>query len=327
MCAYLDNKLHAIDGPVFFYTHDTVPRTGETALTFQILNVEKSIAESLLIETVRSILRSSGYPQSSVRINTLGDQDSATRYTRELTNYLRKRLDELPPTARELMKEHPALALMHLIEKEHELAFRSPSPLEYLSDASRKHFREIVEYLDMSSAPYEIDSKLLGHYQCYSETIFSFDLRDENDMAPDTEPLMIRGGRYNAFTARMVKGGVPASGAVIVLKNQQSVPLGRPLKSPSPAVSIVQLGFGPKMRSLMILDQLRHAGIPVAQDLVSDSLSTQLRRAEERNTRFAVIIGQKEFVEQSVIVRDLHSRSQEIIPMSGLVNYLKRMIR
>ena len=325
MCAYLDNKLHAIEGPVLFYTVETVPRTGETALTFQVLNVEKSIAESLLIETMRSVLKSAGYGNSSVRINSLGDQDSAVRYTRELTNFLKKRLDEMPPVARELMKEHAALALMHLIEKEHDLGLRSPSPLEYLSDASRKHFREIVEYLDMSETPYEIDAKLMGHHHCYSETIFSFDLKDENNERPLVEPFIVRGGRYNAFTSRMVKGGVPASGAVIVLKNQPTLANFPRFGKPGvPTVSIVQLGFGPKIRSLMVLDELRQAGIPVAQDLVSDSLSSQLRRAEERNTRFAIIIGQKEFVDKSAIIRDLHSRSQETIPMSGLVNYLKR---
>lgn len=326
MSSYFENKLHGIEGPVLFYTIDAVPRTGETAISLQIMNVEKSIAESILIQTVRSILKGSGYGESSVRINSLGDQESVIRYTRELTNFLKKRLEEMPPAARELMKEHAGLALMHLIEKEHELGLRSPSPLEYLSDASRKHFREIVEYLDMSNTPYEIDSKLLGHHQCYSDTIFSFDLKDETGEVAENAPVVVRGGRYSAFTSRMVKGGIPATGAVIMLKNQQLPDtLPRTAKHPVPTVSIVQLGFGPKIKSLMLIDELRYAGISVAQDLVSDSLSWQLQRAEERNTRFAIIIGQKEFVEGSVIIRDLHSRSQDIVPATGLVNYLRRV--
>lgn len=324
MSAYFDNRLNGIEGPVFFYTVESVPRTGETAIVLQALNVEKSIAESILIETIHSMLAHTGFGESQVRINSVGDQDSINRYTRELTNFLRKRVEDMPPTARELMKEHPGLALMHLIEKEHELGLRSPSPLEYLSDSSRRHFREIVEYLDMSNTPYEIDAKLLGHHQCYSDTIFSFDIRSDEEEPLTDVPVVVRGGRYNTFTSRMVKGGLPAVGAVIMLKNQ-STPVALPrAKRIQPNVSLVQLGFGPKIRSLMLMDELRHAGIAVAHDLVSDSLSTQLRKAEDLGTRFAVIIGQKEFVDGSVIIRDLHSRSQDIVPSTGLVNYLKR---
>lgn len=324
MSNYFDNRLNGIEGPVFFYTIESVPRTGETAVVLQALNVEKSIAESILIQTIHSMLKHNGFSGSNVRINSVGDIDSGTRYTRELTNFLRKRLEEMPPTARELMKEHAGLALMHLLEKEHDLGTRSPSPLEYLSDSSRKHFREIVEYLDMSNTPYEIDSRLLGHHQCYSDTIFSFDIRDDEQEPLIESPLMIRGGRYNTFTSRMVKDGVPAVGAVVILKNQPALAHMPRSKQYVPSVSLVQLGFGPKIKSLMLMDDLRHAGISVAHDLVSDSLSTQLRKAEDLGTRFAIIIGQKEFVDGSVIIRDLHSRSQDIVPSTGLVNYLKR---
>ena len=139
MSSYFDYKLNGIDGPSLFYTTEQVPRSGDIAVTFHVLNVKKSIAEALLIQTIRSFLNDLGYVHHAVRINSLGDNDSTARYIRDLTNYLRKRLEEMPPQARELMKEHPLVALMHLIEKDHELAKKSPSPLEYLTDISRKH--------------------------------------------------------------------------------------------------------------------------------------------------------------------------------------------
>ena len=130
MCSYFDFKLNCIEGPSLFYTTEQVPRSGDIAVTFHVLNVKKSIAEALLIQTIRSFLNDIGYAHHTVRINSLGDSDSVTRYLRDLTNYLRKRLDEMPPAARELMKEHPLIALMYLIERDHELARKSPSRLE-----------------------------------------------------------------------------------------------------------------------------------------------------------------------------------------------------
>lgn len=327
-CSYFEHKMNGIEGPVLFYTTDTVPRTGETAVSLHILNVEKSIAEAILIQTVRALLGDSGYTNSTVRINSLGDQDSMTRYVRELTNFLKKRMDDMPASARELMKDHVFSALMHLVEKEHELALRSPNPMEYLSDQSRKHFREIVEYLDMSETPYEIDSKLIGHHQCYSDALFAIDLRDENNDIMAEQPIYIRGGRYNTFVGRMSKGKVAATGAVIVLRDKKApARIPRPARGAVPSVFVVQLGFGPKVKSLLLIEEFRSAGIPVSQDIVSDSLSAQLRKAEEQNTRFAVIVGQKEFVDGNVILRDLHSRSQENVPLSGIVNHLRRVVR
>lgn len=319
---YCDERLHALETPVLLYGHQPAPRTGELAITFHIFNVEKSIGEAILIQACRSLLSDLGYRDHTVRINSLGDAESMTRYGRELTNFLKRRLDTMPPSARELMKEHALLSLMHLVEKEHELAYRSPNPLEFLSDQSRKHFREIVEYLDMSDTPYEIDPKMLGHHECYSDALFSI----SPDPTPESpEPtISIRGGRFDEFMLRRTKRRTPAVGAVVSLKNSKTPSRLPRAKNALPSVYVVQLGFGPKIQSLLIIERLRQAGVPVLHDLANDSLSAQLRDAEARGVKYVVIVGQKEFVEQTVILRDMSARNQEHIPHDALIRKLKR---
>ncbi len=318
--SFCDEKLHALKSPVLLYSAASTPDTGDTTLTLNVFNVEKSIAEAILIQASRSLLHELGHEDHVVRINSLGDTESATRYTRELTTFLRKRLDLMPETARELMKEHPYLALMSLIAEEHELAYKSPNPLEFLSDQSRKHFREIVEYLDMSEAPYEIDPKMIGHHELYSDALFAI----ESTGSEADSPILTRGGRFDDYIYRKTKSRIPAAGAIVTLKNNK--PASRIPKSKfSPSsVYVVQLGFGPKMRSLMIIDELRRAGIAVHHDLASDSLGTQLREAEAAGARYTIIIGQKEYVEQTVILRDMRERSQEQIPVEQMIKKLKR---
>lgn len=322
VATYCDEKLHALEKPVLLYSFEQVPETGETAVTFHIFNVERSIAEAILIHASRALVNDLGYTDHTVRINSLGDNDSLTRYSRELTNFLKKRLDTMPPTARELMKEHPLAALSHLVSEDHELAFRSPNPLEYLSDPSRKHFREIIEYLDMSETPYEIDPKMLGHHECYSDAIFSIDINSEE--TDFVLPITARGGRFNEFVYRTTKTRTPAAGAVVILKNSKAPSRAPRLKPTTPAVFVVQLGFGPKIKSLLLIDSLRRAGVPVFHNLASDSLSTQLREAEARGVKYTLIIGQKEFVENTVIFRDMDLRNQEYIDHETLIKRLKR---
>ncbi len=322
---FCEGKLHSIEGPVLFYSIESVPRTGDSAIAFHIYNVEKSIGEAIIIQLLRAFTRELGLSEPTIRINSIGDRDSAQRYVRELTNYLRKRLDEMPEAARELMKEHALSALMYLIEKEHDLAFRSPNPLEYLTDQSRKHFREIIEYLDMSEAPYEIDPKLIGHSDCYSEALFAVDFTEEDGSKTSDPKLSIRGGRYNEFIHRTTSQSIPAVGAVAILKNKK-IPtrLPRPHKQ-NPSVFLVQLGFGPKIKSLLMIDELRKSGIAVHQDLANDSLSAQLRKAEALGVAYTIIIGQKEYVDGTVIMRDMVERNQENIPMSRVAEKLRRL--
>ncbi len=323
---YCDARLNAIDGPVLFYTLEKVPRSGEAAITFHIFGVEKSIAEAILIQTTRSLVSDLGFLNHNVRINSLGDKDSTTRYVRELTDYLRRRLDEMPASARELMKDHTLSAFMHLVEKEHDLAFKSPNSMEYLSDYSRKHFREIVEYLDMSQTPYEIDARLVGHDHCYSGALFAIDFLAEDNSAIPNPPLYVRGGRYNEFINRNSDLDCSAAGAVVVLRKHKAPARAiRPKKKDLPAVYLVQLGFCPKIQSLLLLHELREVGISVLQNLVCNSLSTQLIEAEEKQARYAVIMGQKEFIDGTVILRNLKSRTQDVVPISSIVNRLKRM--
>ena len=324
VATFCEEKLHALERPVLLYSLGQVPRTGETAATFHIFNVERSIAEAILIHASRALVTDLGYTNHSVHINSLGDSDSMTRYSRELANFLKKRLDTMPPAARELMKEHPLHALGNLISQNHELALRSPNPLEYLSDPSRKHFREIIEYLDMSETPYEIDPKMLGHHECYSDAIFSLAIEAESASGEPEEPIVARGGRINEYMQRTTRTQTPAAGAVVILKNSKAPARSPRPKRRKPSVYVVQLGFGPKIKSLLLVDSLRQAGIPVYHNLASDSLSAQLHEAEAHKVKYTLIIGQKEFVENTVIFRDMEVRNQEYIDIETLIRRLKR---
>ena len=76
----------------------------------------------------------------------------------------------------------------------------------------------------------------------------------------------------------------------------------------------------------MIIDELRRAGIPVHHDLASDSLSAQIREAEARGVRYTIIVGQKEFIDQTVILRDMKERNQENIRPEQMLKKLKKQL-
>ena len=74
-----------------------------------------------------------------------------------------------------------------------------------------------------------------------------------------------------------------------------------------------------------IIETLRKAHVPIAQSLSKDSLGTQLATAEKLQIPYALIFGQKEALENSVIVRDMSNRSQNTVKLDNLLEYLKEI--
>ncbi|MFA6898534.1 MAG: His/Gly/Thr/Pro-type tRNA ligase C-terminal domain-containing protein, partial [Candidatus Paceibacterota bacterium] len=92
-----------------------------------------------------------------------------------------------------------------------------------------------------------------------------------------------------------------------------------------PKVFYIQLGFEAKRKSLGVIELLRHAKIPVYQSISRDRLGSQFAAAEKMGVPYIMIMGQKEAVENSVIVRNLANRSQETVPIADLPKYLRKI--
>ena len=85
----------------------------------------------------------------------------------------------------------------------------------------------------------------------------------------------------------------------------------------------VQIGFEAKLKSLTCIEALRKEKISVDQSLSRDKLSVQLQIAEKMNIPYVIIMGQKEAMENSVVVRNMQTMSQNTVKTEELPKYLK----
>jgi len=79
------------------------------------------------------------------------------------------------------------------------------------------------------------------------------------------------------------------------------------------------------MKSLGVIEILRKAHIPIMQSLSKDSLGSQLGVAEKLGIPYTIIFGQKESIENTVIVKDMKKFSQKTVKHSELASYLKNL--
>jgi histidyl-tRNA synthetase len=77
---------------------------------------------------------------------------------------------------------------------------------------------------------------------------------------------------------------------------------------------------------LALAHQLRDAGLRVEYALSSQAVGKQLKLADSRNARLAVVIGPDERKRDEIMIKDLRSGSQESVSLQAIVNTIKARI-
>ena len=323
MYSYIENGYAKLSQPSLLYHHTENPDSISFGL--QVLGSNKSIAEAILLKTALAILAEADTPKTCVYINGIGDRDSMQRFSRDLTAYLRKNVEDIPAHARQLMKKDPIAAYRDMLRKRHDVALRAPNTIQFLTEASRSHLREVLEYLEVAGVPYELDTNLVGYQDCHTRTFF--EIREQNENEDEEQKIFARGGRFDELGKRAFKTEVPSVNVTLTIekKGRVSKKSLEPKPQRKPKVCFIQLGFDAKLRALNVIEELRLSKVPVYQALGHERLTDQLALAEEMHIPYAVIMGQKEALENAVIVRNLDTRSQQTVPLTMLPQHLKTL--
>lgn len=330
MRMYQEENMISLPQPVMMYFKD--PCRGSLKSTgyhryadMEILGSSGSIAEALLIQAALSMLREEGYKHTVVEINSVGDKDSAARFVRELTAYYRKHINEMSPECRQLFKRDPVELLSTHIPTSKELNFHAPKSLDFLSEASRRHLEEVLEYLEALSIPYTINNSLVGNRKYCTETIFAITNSDP-ELQKNSQRVLALGVRYNGLAKRLgMKRDIQGVGISLLVKNSKADLRKTMIKVKRPIASFVQLGVESKLASLNIVERLRQIKVPLYLSLAKDRLGAQVSSIEKYHTPYVIVMGKKEAVERTVIVRKNDTHAQEIVPLEELPNYMKKI--
>lgn len=336
MRAYIQHGMQNMPQPVMFYQYGPVfrhdrPQRGRYRQFWQfdldILGNDKSIMDALVIKIGMSILEEAGAKKLSIEINSIGDKECRSIYLKELVSYYRKHKNSMGLIDIARLKNNPLRILDSKDEKIKEINKNAPDSISFLCSPCKKHFKEVLEYLEEMNIDYIINKNLVRGLSYYTRTVF--EVYTENEEEDGLSVQIASGGRYD-YLARQIGGkkDIPAVGFSIGVDRVVGSPWYKNL-SPrilkKPKIYFIQLGPEAKLKSLNIIDMLRKAHIPIAQALSKDSLSSQLAIAEKLNIPYALIFGVKEALDSSVIVRDMSNRSQETIKLNKLVEYFKKL--
>ena len=138
---------------------------------------------------------------------------------------------------------------------------------------------------------------------------------------------LAEGGRLSRAADLMgAKGLEAAAGTILLDAVEQTMFPPRTLEF-KPDIYLAQLGEVARRRSLRVLEMLRVAGITVKESLGRDAIKSQLTLAAKVGAPIALILGQKEVIDQTIIVRETDSGIQETVPQEKLIDFLKRRLK
>lgn len=289
-------------------------------LNLQMIGASKSMSEIVLIKTAVTLLSDKGIKNIYININSIGDKDSTNKFVKELNAYYRKNINKMSSYCRQLFKKDPFLLLENNKECCVDLNDEAPKALSFLSEPSRQHFKEVLEGLEILDIPYRINNKLLSDRCHSSQTVFEIIAGNDNN-----KKVIASGERYDGLAKKIgFKKDIPAVGIKISSKNLLTGSFPRSKIKP-PNFFFLQLGFDAKLKGLNVIETLRKSKILVYQSLNRDMMGGQIVLAEKMKIPYILIMGKKESIENTVIVRDMNTRSQEIVPINNLSMRLKKL--
>ncbi len=302
--------------PVFVWHTNIAPgriAPKKAIVQFHAIGTDRPLSDTLIMRAMLVLIRELFGEEPVIRVNSMGDKETRARYTRELGTYFRKHADSLPSDCTERAKDNAVEAAKMVVTRA--CADDLPVPTEHLSDASRRRFEELLEYLEMTETPYELARDLISMGGAWSETCFEITVRDRR---------VAWGSRYSDLAKHLLGAATPAVGVVLQI-NSSGIVSTQPAAKRAARVrfAFVHIGDEAKRLSIELAEHFRKARLPLLQNIGVESLTEQLILAERHACPYMIVMGRKEALEHCAILRDLRTQQETVVPLAKLVEELR----
>ncbi len=329
--AYLENgmsnrpkpiKLYMIE-PMFRYDR---PQAGRYRQFYQagveVFGSSEPLVDAQVIALAARYLRRLGI-EFSLQINSIGSPSSRKAYIAKLVEYFKPHVKKLPQLAQEQLQTNPLRILDSKEKSVQKLIASAPQIIDFLDRSSALHFEQVLEYLDRFGIEYDLNTSLVRGLDYYTGTLFEFWGSHQG-----MQNALGGGGRYDGLIEQLGGRSTPATGFGLGLERLLNEMQKRNLKVvPKPkSVYLVSIGDEAKEQAFLLEQQLLDAGVSTICELTRKNLSDQLARAAKLGVDYALIIGKKELIDETVIIKEMISSNQEVVSVAKVAPELARRL-
>lgn len=283
----------------------------------EIFGEESPVADFLLILVAYNFFKELQV-NIQVQINSIGCPECRKEYIKSLLEFYKERgkRTKLCSNCKKRVLKNP----MRLLDCKEEECIKiredAPQVVDYLCDGCREHFIKVLEYLDELDISYSLNPYLVRGLDYYNRTVFEIWALDEESGTTSSEMSLAGGGRYDDLVEHMGGRPTPSCGFAIGLERaimkikENNIPI---KKDDGEIIFVAQLGEQARRKMLNLFEELRRSGFKVRQSMTKDGLKPQLEEANRLGAKYALILGQKEVIDGTILIRDMESGIQEIV--------------
>jgi histidyl-tRNA synthetase len=293
---------------------------------FECFGSAESIIDAQLIVIANQFFKELGI-EVVMQINSIGTPETRREYEVELANYFRAFRSRFDEDDKRRLQKNPLRLLDSKAEYIVELLPGAPQIVDWLDEESKNHFMSVIEFLDAAEVPYALNSHLVRGLDYYNRTVFEiWPAVDEGQRAQNA---LGGGGRYDGLV-ELLGGREQTAGCGFAVGMERVAALmrerGLPGKPNQPKIFMAQLGDASRRAGLKLFEELRQSGLPVVESFGKNALKTQLDLANKLGVVLTLILGQKEVLDGTIIIRDMESGGQEIVDAKKIVDILKKKL-
>lgn len=350
--AYLEHGMQSLPqpvrlmsiGPIFRYERPQAGRHRQHhQLNFEIIGDPGPVSDALIILLTHHFYRGLGL-QVQFQINSLGCPGDREIYIEQLVNFLKPSKRELCEDCQARFVKNPLRILDCKQKTCREIVKRAPQLVDNLCEECREHLMSVLEYLDEADILYALNPLIVRGFDYYTRTIFEVVLFDKEQKEIKTEsegevesegqegPVkesIAGGGRYDNLVEMFGGRHTPACGVGIGLERAIKALRVNEIKPKEfwiPDAFLAQLGETARKSAFGLLLELQKHGFKVIESFTKGALRDQLGIASESKVPFTVILGHKEVVDETAIIRDMISGVQEVVDRKKLVSELGKRL-
>ncbi|MEK7626994.1 MAG: histidine--tRNA ligase [Patescibacteria group bacterium] len=340
--AYIEHGMHNLSQPIKLYTIGSLfrhenPQKGRyrehRQFNFDIFGGTDSALDAEIIFICWLILENLGLKDIVVKINSIGCNECKPVFRSALLAYYRSRSRKLCNNCSVRIKFNPLRVLDCKEEKCQQLKKNAPQVIDHICEDCKNHFKSVLEFIDEMGVPYFLDIRLVRGLDYYSRTVFEFVPKmQSNDGEADllSQSSIGGGGRYDNLVSDLSGKDAPAVGCgigierLMLLMKEQNVKIP---KNKKPSIFLIQLGDLARKKSFKLFEELRRAGLLVIEAIGKNSIKSQLKMADRMMVPVALIFGQKEVLDSTIIIRDMISGVQEVVPLEKIIPQIKKYLK
>jgi histidyl-tRNA synthetase len=293
---------------------------------------ESPIRDAEVLEMLATLLDELGVKGWRLELNSVGSATDRPRYVAALREALEPVKHRMCEDNQRRAETNPLRVLDSKAPEDQEIINALPKIADFLDDASRDHFTQVLAALDACGVPYSVNPRLVRGLDYYTRTTFEFTVpsSDQAGSGLGTQNALLGGGRYDGLSEML--GGPKAPGIgfaigedrLILTLQAQAEASGDKQTAPKLDAYIAPMGVERDAAALALARELRRAGLSVE---VGDG-TFRLKKsfdAADKVARHIVILGEDEVATGVMTVKTFATGEQVKVEQAELGRLLRSL--